>query len=94
MSQGAIVFVVNPRSANGATLRRFDRLRERFARELGVIEVRLTERPRHATELARDAIRAGARAVVAVGARASSTCRRRRFGRPDRRRGLAPARQP
>ena len=67
MSQGAIVFVVNPRSANGATLRRFDRLRERFARELGVIEVRLTERPRHATELARDAIRAGAKAVVAVG---------------------------
>lgn len=67
MSQGAIVFVVNPRSANGATLRRFDRLRDRFASALGNIEVRLTERPRHACDLTREAIRAGAKAVVAVG---------------------------
>ncbi|MBI1944401.1 MAG: diacylglycerol kinase family lipid kinase [Deltaproteobacteria bacterium] len=67
MKQGAIVFVVNPKSANGATLRRFDRLRDRFAAALGDVEVRLTERPRHAVELTRDAIRAGARAVVAVG---------------------------
>lgn len=67
MSNDAIVFVVNPKSANGATLRRFDRLRGRFAAALGAIEVRLTERPRHAVELTRDAIRAGARAVVAVG---------------------------
>ena len=62
-----IVFVVNPKSANGATLRRFDRLRDRYAAALGAIEVRLTERPRHAVELTREAIRAGARAVVAVG---------------------------
>lgn len=67
MSNDAIVFVVNPKSANGATLRRFDRLRERFAAALGAIDVRLTERPRHAVELTREAIRAGARAVVAVG---------------------------
>jgi YegS/Rv2252/BmrU family lipid kinase len=62
-----LVFVVNPRSANGATLRRFERVRARFARRLGEIDVRLTERPRHATELARDAVRAGAEAVIAVG---------------------------
>lgn len=67
MSKDAIVFVVNPKSANGATLRRFDRLRERFASALDFMEVRLTERPRHAVELTREAIRAGARAVVAVG---------------------------
>ncbi len=67
MSTNAIVFVVNPKSANGATLRRFDRLRARFAAALGDIEVRLTERPRHAVELTREAIKGGARAVVAVG---------------------------
>lgn len=61
------VFVVNPRSANGATVRKFERVRAKFAAELGDIEVRLTERPRHATELARAAVRAGAKAVVSVG---------------------------
>lgn len=61
------VFVVNPRSANGATLRRFERVRDKFAAGLGTIEVKLTERPKHATELARAAVRAGAKAVIAVG---------------------------
>ena len=61
------VFVVNPRSANGATLRRFEQARPKFRSRLGDIEVRLTERPRHATELARAAVQAGAAAVVAVG---------------------------
>jgi YegS/Rv2252/BmrU family lipid kinase len=65
------VFVVNPRSAAGATLRRFEAHRRRFAERLKArgfdLEVRLTERPRHATQLARDAVRAGAFAVVAVG---------------------------
>ena len=64
---GKFVFVVNPRSANGATIRRFERVRARFASELGDIDVRLTERPRHAGELAKDAIRAGAKAVISVG---------------------------
>ncbi len=63
----SIVFVVNPRSANGATLRRFERVRARFAQELGDIDVKLTKRPKHATELARAAVRAGARAVISVG---------------------------
>jgi YegS/Rv2252/BmrU family lipid kinase len=65
------VFVVNPRSAAGATLRRFEVHRRHFTerlRERGFdLEVRLTERPRHATDIARDAVRSGATAVVAVG---------------------------
>ena len=64
---GPIVFIVNPRSANGATLRRFERVREQFAKTLGNIDVKLTERPKHASELSRAAIRAGAKAVIAVG---------------------------
>lgn len=66
-SNGPIVFIVNPRSANGATLRRFERVREQFAKTLGNIDVKLTERPKHASELSRAAIRAGAKAVIAVG---------------------------
>lgn len=67
MARGKFVFVVNPRSANGATLRRFERVREKFDAALHGIEVRLTERPRHATELARAAVRDGAKCVVSVG---------------------------
>lgn len=66
-SPGPIVFVVNPRSANGATLRRFERVRDKFSAALGNIDVKLTERPRHASELTRAAILSGARAVIAVG---------------------------
>ena len=65
--KGKFVFVVNPRSANGATLRMFERMRGRFASALGEIEVCLTTAPHHATVLARDAVRAGAKAVVSVG---------------------------
>jgi YegS/Rv2252/BmrU family lipid kinase len=65
--EGAFVFIVNPRSANGATLRRFERVRDRFAQELGKIDVKLTERPRHATGIAREAVQSRAKAVIAVG---------------------------
>ena len=64
---GNITFIVNPRSANGATLRRFERVRERFQAALGDIDVKLTEKPRHATELARAAVTSGAKAIIAVG---------------------------
>ncbi len=71
MIEKRFVFIVNPRSAAGATLRRFERVRDRFreriARQGGVVDVKLTERPRHATELARAAVREGAEVVVAVG---------------------------
>ncbi len=69
--QKRFVFVVNPRSAGGATLRRFEHVRQRFesrlAQQGGVVDVKLTERPRHATELARQAVKAGADVVVSVG---------------------------
>lgn len=71
MSERRFVFVVNPRSAAGATLRRFETVRERFRSRLGsvgaTLDVKLTHGPRHATVLAREAITAGAAAVVAVG---------------------------
>jgi YegS/Rv2252/BmrU family lipid kinase len=66
----SIVFIVNPRSANGATLRKFDRVREQFVARLKSIDdvdVKLTQHPRHATELARAAVKAGAKAVISVG---------------------------
>jgi YegS/Rv2252/BmrU family lipid kinase len=67
MTSGRFVFVVNPRSANGATLKRFERVRAQFSDVLKDMDVKLTTHPRHATELAREAVRAGAKAVVAVG---------------------------
>jgi len=66
-AKGTVVFVINPRSAAGATLRRFERSRHLFERALGPLDVRLTERPRHATELVREALRAGASTIVSVG---------------------------
>ncbi len=71
MSAKRFVFIVNPRSAAGATLRRFESHRRAFTERLAALgidlEVRLTERPQHATSLARDAVKSGALAVVAVG---------------------------
>jgi YegS/Rv2252/BmrU family lipid kinase len=67
MSQKKFVFIVNPRSAAGATRKRFETVRARFVAALGDVSVKLTERPNHATTLAREAIVAGADAVVAVG---------------------------
>jgi YegS/Rv2252/BmrU family lipid kinase len=67
MAEGGWTFIVNPRSAAGATRRRFERVRGRFVAALPGVEVRLTEAPGHATELAREAIEGGAAVVVAVG---------------------------
>ena len=71
MSQSRYVFIVNPRSAAGATLRRFEshrkKVTELFAAHGHVVDVCLTEAPRHATRFAQDAVRAGATAVIAVG---------------------------
>jgi diacylglycerol kinase (ATP) len=66
-SDGDVVFVVNPASANGSTGRRWPEIAHRAA-ELGLAgESLLSERPGHATELARRAAEEGARLVVAVG---------------------------
>jgi YegS/Rv2252/BmrU family lipid kinase len=61
------VFVVNPASANSATVREWPELAAR-ARSLGLaVEERMTEAPGHAAELAREASMNGADVVVAVG---------------------------
>ena len=61
------VFIVNPRSAAGATLRRFERIRGQFAARLPNLEVWLTKSPGHATELARQAVRENVQTLVSVG---------------------------
>jgi YegS/Rv2252/BmrU family lipid kinase len=51
-----LVFIVNPKSAAGATLRRFERFRDLYGASLGPFDVRLTEKPGDATILARAAL--------------------------------------
>lgn len=63
-----VVFVVNPASGNGRTGRHWSRYEAFLRRHLpGGFEVRTTERPRHATELTKDALVHGATTVVSVG---------------------------
>jgi len=67
VTDGGVVFVVNPASANGSTGRRWPEIAHRAA-ELGLAgESLLSERQGHAVELARQAAESGARLVVTVG---------------------------
>ncbi|HUY44632.1 MAG TPA: diacylglycerol kinase family protein [Streptosporangiaceae bacterium] len=67
MSENATVFLVNPAASNGAAGKRWPELAHRAAR-LGLQgETLFSERPGHLIELARGAVDAGARLVVAVG---------------------------
>jgi len=61
------LFIVNPRSGGGRTGKVFESMRRPIERIVGAIDVELTERPRHAVELARAAGLAGRETVVAVG---------------------------
>ena len=62
------VFIVNPISGNGRTGRHWRAYEAFFRRHLGGgFEVRMTERPWHATELSKAAVLGGARTVVSVG---------------------------
>lgn len=61
------LLIVNPRSGGGRTGETFEKMREVIARSLGDIDVVLTERALHATELAREAALEGRETVVAVG---------------------------
>ena len=66
MSEKAVVFLVNPASANGSTAKRWPKLRAR-ATELGLDgDELLSERPGHLTELARSAAAEG-KLIVVVG---------------------------
>ncbi|KAK4266913.1 hypothetical protein QN277_023771 [Acacia crassicarpa] len=68
--QRNLVFVVNPRGANGRTGREWKQilpyLQSRFAKECNICES-LTSGPCHAIDITREAIREGADAVIAVG---------------------------
>ncbi len=55
--------IVNPRAATGRTGRRWPDL----AASLPEIDVRFTQGPRHATELARECLREGYQRIIAVG---------------------------
>lgn len=61
------VFIVNPRAGAGRAGRGRARLKETIHRHFTDARIWPTERPRHATELARKACEEGARTVVAVG---------------------------
>lgn len=64
------VFIVNPNGANGRTGDSWKKLLPKLTARLGNnwnISEKLTAGPQHATQLAREAIRDGAAAVIAVG---------------------------
>jgi diacylglycerol kinase (ATP) len=61
------VMIVNPASANGRTARQWPEIARRAAGYGLDVDVRLTERPGHATELAAAAVAEGAQLVLAVG---------------------------
>ncbi|KAL9245356.1 hypothetical protein vseg_019018 [Gypsophila vaccaria] len=65
-----LVFVVNPRGANGKTGKEWKKLlpflRSRLSNDCNICES-FTSGPSHATDITREAIREGANAVIAVG---------------------------
>ncbi|HVY46086.1 MAG TPA: diacylglycerol kinase family protein [Minicystis sp.] len=61
------LLVVNPRSGGGRTGALFEQMRGPVEAALGAFDVALTERPRHAVDLAREAALAGRETVIAVG---------------------------
>jgi diacylglycerol kinase (ATP) len=64
---GDPLFIVNPRSANGTTRRRFLRELPELRRQFPNLQFAFTAEPMHASQLAKDAARSGARVVVACG---------------------------
>jgi YegS/Rv2252/BmrU family lipid kinase len=60
-------FVVNPYSANGTTGKRWAELQAKIARAIPEFDHAFTERPMHAAELARAALKKGFECIVAVG---------------------------
>lgn len=61
-----ILVIVNPRSANGSTGRRWPQIERRLRAALPALHVAFTERPNHATDLAREGA-AGHQQVIVVG---------------------------
>jgi YegS/Rv2252/BmrU family lipid kinase len=61
------VVVVNPRSGNGATGRRWRKLERRLRARLGALQIVTTRGPRDAVRIAAAAVRAGAERLVVAG---------------------------
>lgn len=59
--------VVNPRSANGSTGRRWSDISRHIELAVGKFRYAFSEAPRHATDLTRAALREGAEMVVSIG---------------------------
>ena len=66
MAQRTLV-IVNPRSRNGATGRRWPALEAHVRSALGPVEVEMTRGPRDAERLAREAVRAGIERLLIAG---------------------------
>lgn len=64
---GKTVAIVNPRAGGGRGARRWPAFEAAIRARLGAVETLWTERPNHATELARQAVAGGAELVIAVG---------------------------
>lgn len=68
MTDGArIACIVNPRSANGKTGKRWPEIERAVTKHLGKLRAYMTSKPRHATALARQALAEGAELVISVG---------------------------
>jgi diacylglycerol kinase (ATP) len=65
--EAAMRVIVNPVAANGAAGKRWPQIRDILRAEGGQFDASFTESPNHATELAREALSAGYRTIVAVG---------------------------
>ena len=62
-----IFAIVNPASDNGATAKRWRKILAVLQKKVSGFEWRFTESPGHATEIAREALHAGATRIVSVG---------------------------
>lgn len=67
MSGVPAVAIVNPRSADGTTGRKWPEFAQMLADAGMPVEARMTEHPGHGADLTRQALRAGARRIIAVG---------------------------
>ena len=61
------VAVINPNAAGGRVGKQWEDLSRELRFRLGKIELKLTERTGHATDLARDAVKAGATTILSMG---------------------------
>lgn len=64
---GRILAIVNPRSAAGATARRWPAVEAKLRDALGPLEVEFTRGPRDAERISREGVRAGIELVIAAG---------------------------